>query len=116
MESSHPPLVQGRRDKYAYFLGRRRNLEAVFGRNLFLGFVPIDNRPGNGYEFELNARIDTSANSLFSARRSMVANGANSEQHTSNDIRPVAPVSTSNREDESPGAGAGGGEESRLLT
>ena len=113
METSHPPLVQGRRDKYAYFIGRRRNLEAVFGSNLFLSFIPIDNRPGNGYEFELNARIDTSASGIFS-RRPAVINGTNSAEQICNDIRPAAPVSTAGgEEDESPVAGEG--EVSRLL-
>ena len=116
METSHPPLVQGKRDKYAYFIGRKRNLEAVFGCNLFLGFIPIDNRPGNGYEFELNPRIDTSAGEIFS-RRPVATNGTDSAaEQICNDIRPVAPVSTAERQDdESPGSGAGAGEESRLL-
>ena len=91
MESSHPPLVQGKRDKYAYFIGRKRNVEAVFGCNMFLGFIPIDNRPGNGYEFELNPRLNPENNSLFAPG---IPTATTDTQVVINDIRyNGAPVS-----------------------
>ncbi|KAI6652181.1 Palmitoyltransferase ZDHHC15 isoform X1 [Oopsacas minuta] len=95
METSHPPLVLGKRDKYAFFIGRRRNLESVFGSNMFLGFIPIDNRPGNGYEFELNPKLSTDSENLFRPHRP-VTNSTDNTNVISNDIRANEPVTSNN--------------------